>query len=110
VRRLRDLDPRGERTRWRKCSEIATYACAREMAEVSLQGNAIHLDLPVLCKELTLRITDVEAADVVVEGTPLRAAPSRAAFESGTFLREGEATLVAFDPPSRRPVVVVSRR
>jgi hypothetical protein len=110
VRRLRDLDPRGERTRWRKCSEIATYACAREMAEVTAQANTIQLDLPVLCRELTLRITDVEVADVSVDGAPLRAASSRAAFESGTFLREGDATLVALDPSSRQTVVTVNPR
>ena len=29
VRRLRERDPRGEYTRWRKCSEITDYACMR---------------------------------------------------------------------------------
>ncbi|MDP6039146.1 MAG: hypothetical protein QGG64_11395, partial [Candidatus Latescibacteria bacterium] len=37
VRRLKARDPFGERTRWRKCSEITNYAIAREMAEVGWQ-------------------------------------------------------------------------
>ena len=47
VRRLKERDPNGERTQWRKCSEITNYACAREMAEVMVEDHTIRLDLPV---------------------------------------------------------------
>ena len=105
VRRLRELDPKGERTRWRKCSEIARYACAREMAEVRVEGLTIHLDLPVLTPELTLKVRGVEVRGVSVDGVPLKEVFSRSGFESGTFLREGDLTLIAFDPKNRRTTV-----
>lgn len=97
VGRLRRRDPEGERTRWRRCSEIATYACARAMATARVEGRTVHLDLPVRAPEMTLRVTDADVRGVRVDGAPLREVRQRSAFKSGTYLREGEATLVAFD-------------
>ncbi len=51
ARRLRERDPRWERTRWRKCSEIASYAGARDMARLEVEGAAIRLDLPMCVAE-----------------------------------------------------------
>ena len=108
VRRLRELDPRGERTRWRKVSEITNYACARELAQVSVQGDEIALDLPVRVPELTLRIAGVEPRAVSVDGMPLKRVESRAAFESGTYYVEEDAFLMAFDPADRATKVFIS--
>ena len=58
--RLRELDPRGELTRWRKCSEITNYACAREMATVQVDGDTVRLHLPIAVPELTLQITGTD--------------------------------------------------
>ena len=105
VRRLKELDPKGEKTRWRKCSEITNYACAREMAQVEVVGNTIKLDLPVLVPELTLRLRDVEARGISVDNTPLAHVSDRAAFENGTFMTEGDGALVAFKPAKRQTIV-----
>ena len=107
VRRLRELDPRGERTRWLKCGEIANYACARQLAQVEVTESTIELDLPVLVPELTLRITGLHVCGVSVDGLALGRATSRADFASGTFYIEGDATLLAFDPTRRRTLVRV---
>ncbi len=107
VRRLKELDPRGERTQWRKCSEITNYACAREMTELNVHGQTIHLDLPVRVPELTLRLKDVDVRGVKVDGSPLREASTRAAFTNGTFFTEGGITFAAFDPTERKTVVEV---
>ncbi|MGQ9730433.1 MAG: hypothetical protein ACUVX8_04095 [Candidatus Zipacnadales bacterium] len=107
VRRLHERDPRGERTRWRKCSEIASYACARRMAQVAVKENTIHLDLPLLVPELTLLITGRPIYAAFVAGKPLIRVRSRAAFETRTFLSEGDVTLLAFDPPHRQTAVEV---
>jgi hypothetical protein len=107
VKRLAERDPKGERTRWRKCSEITNYACAREMAEVTANGNTIELDLPVRAPELTLRIAGANVRGVSADGKPLEAAGSRAAFKSGTFLTENGVTLAAFDPTQRKTTVQV---
>ena len=107
VGRLAERDPRGERTEWRTCSQITTYACAREMAEVSVEGNTVRLDLPVRTPDLTLRLTGGEVRAVRVDGRPLARAPNRAAFRSGTFLAEDGEVLAAFDPDQRRVRVEV---
>jgi len=107
MRRLKALDPKGERTQWRKCSEIANYACAKEMADVTMQGHTIYLDLPVRVPDFTLRLTDVGVRGVSVDGKPLVQTSSRAAFKSGTFFTEGNATFVAFDPTERQTTIEV---
>jgi len=99
VERLRQRDPLGERIRWRKCSEIAAYACAREMATVRVKGAVADLQLPVLVPELTLRVRGSgPLRGVRVDGAPLHRVARRAAFESGTYMVEGEETLLAFNP------------
>ena len=107
VRRLRERDPQGERSRWRKCSEITNYACARGMAEVTVDGSTVTLDLPVLVPELTLRLTGMPVRGASVGGAPLQEATSRAAFTSGTYLAEGDVTFAAFDPTARKTVVEI---
>lgn len=107
VRRLRERDPRGERTRWRKCSEITNYACAQEMAEVVVEGNRVRLDLPVQVAEFTLCLQGVDVKGVSVDGVPLERASSRAGFEDGMFLDDGGSTLVAFTPQGRSVMVEV---
>ena len=101
VDRLRQLDPRGERTRWRKCGEVTSYACAREMAELGVEGSVVKLDLPACVPELTLRLKEVGISDIAVDGKPLQRVDRRIDFESGTFLVENGSTLVAFDPVLR---------
>ena len=101
VHRLRQRDPRGERTQWRKCSEIATYACARQMAELAVEGNTVQLDLPVRTPELTLRLRGSGISGVTVDGIPLRRVEQRVDFASNTFLVEDDSTLISFDPTQR---------
>jgi hypothetical protein len=107
VRRLKERDPRGAYTQWRKCSEITTYSCAKEMAEYTVEGNSISLDLPVQVPEFTLRLTGETVQGVRVDGRPLIQAQSRSAFQNETFYREGEVTFVAFTPGKREVCVKV---
>jgi len=108
VRRLKERDPHGERTRWRKPSEITTYAIAREMAEVTVDGSTISLDLPVQVPEFTLRLTDTEVRGASVDDIPLTQANSRATFENGTFYHEDDTTFVAFTPTGRNVSIALS--
>ena len=107
VRRLKERDPNGERTQWRKCSEITNYACAREMAEIVVEENNIRLDLPVCVPDLTLRLTGVNVRGVSADGADLTRARNRSAFKSNTFFAENNTTLVAFNPTHRQPVVEI---
>lgn len=110
VKRLKERDPHGEYTRWRKVSEITNYACAREMAKVDVRGEEITLDLPVRVPELTLSIKGARPIGIQTDGRPLTRVTSRKAFESGTFYVEGDTTFLAFDPTDRscRVTVVTS--
>ncbi|GIX08085.1 MAG: hypothetical protein KatS3mg115_2488 [Candidatus Poribacteria bacterium] len=106
VRRLRERDPRGERTRWLKPSEIARYACMREMAQWTVHGTAIHLDLPVLAPELTLHVQGVQARGVRVDHEELRPVSGQLDFSAGTFYTPDRSTTwIAFTPTHRSPVV-----
>ncbi|MGA1196005.1 MAG: hypothetical protein ACO36I_05845 [Candidatus Latescibacterota bacterium] len=101
VRRLEERDPKGERTRWRKCSEITNYAIAREMAQVVVDGQTILMTLPVLVPELTVCVRDVLVNKVTVDGKPLTHALTRSGFEDGTFYRENDVTYLAFTPTGK---------
>jgi hypothetical protein len=101
VRRLEERDPKGERTRWRKCSEITNYAIAREMAQVVVDGQTILMTLPVQVPELTVCLRDVLVNKVTVDGKPLTHALTRSGFEDGTFYRENDVTYLAFTPTGK---------
>ena len=79
------------------------------MAEITVEGNTVHLDLPVQTPDLTLRLTNREVRSVRVDGRPLTRAANRAAFKSDTFLLEDGATFVAFDPAQRQVLVEVEQ-
>jgi hypothetical protein len=107
VARLRERDRLGERTRWRRCSEIAHYACVRALAALQVNGSQIELDLPLGTPELTLRLRGVPVERVQVDDVVLRPVGSRAAFASGTFYKERDDVLVAFDVAAGRTKVTV---
>ena len=107
VRRLKERDPNGERTQWRKCSEITNYACAREMAEMMVEANTIRLDLPVRVPDLTLCLTGVDVRGVSVDGKDLTRAGNRASFKGNTFFTENNTTFVAFNPTHRQSAIEV---
>jgi len=107
VERLRQRDPAGERTRWRTCSEITTYACALALQETVVEGTTITIHLPVHVPELTVRLRDVEPRGISVNGEALREARTRRAFADGAFYREGAATLLACTPPTAGTVTIM---
>lgn len=109
VERLRRRDPAGERTAWRRPSEIAAYACAREMATVTVEGDTVRLDLPVRAAGLTLRLDAPGVAAVALGGVPLRRVEYKRDLASGTYWPSPERTLVAFDPPARACALTVTR-
>ncbi len=107
VRRLRERDPRGEYTRWRKCSEITDYACMREMAHMEVADGVIELDLPVRVPELTLCLEGEEIRAISVEGEALERVSTRADSRSGRYWQEADITWAVFDPKERRVRVEV---
>ncbi|MEK7396839.1 MAG: hypothetical protein AAB116_07860 [Candidatus Poribacteria bacterium] len=107
VNRLKQFDPDGVKMQWRKCSEITNYACAKEMANISVEGDTINLDLPVRVPDFTLRLKGVTAKGISVDGIPLNQVKSRQAFKSGTFFINGDSTLIAFNPKDRQATIAI---
>jgi len=105
--RVREFDPDGALTRWRKCSEITGYACAREMARLGVTGHTARLELPMLTPELTLQVSGLQVRGVTVAGVPLQRAGTRSGFRSGTFWADGETALLAFDPVATEVTVEI---
>ncbi len=109
VRRLKELDLKGVKTQWRKCSEITNYSCAREMAEIKVVENTIKLDLPIRVPDLTLRLSDADIKGVSADEKPLKKVSSREDFKSGTFMVDGDNTLVAFNPEGRNVEIKIQK-
>jgi hypothetical protein len=109
VRRIKELDPKGIKTQWRKCSEITNYSCAREMAEIRIDGYKISLDLPVRVPDLTLCVRDSAIKGISVDNVPLKKALSREDFKSATFITEPDKTLVAFNPKQRNVEINIDK-
>ena len=108
VRRLKERDPHGEWTQWRKCSEITNYACARDMAEITVTDHTITLDLPVQVPDLTLKLSGDTVQQIKVDGQPLKRVVTRRDFNSGTFYPHQGQTLLAFQPLQRQVRLEVS--
>jgi hypothetical protein len=80
------------------------------MAGFSVEGTTVTLDLPVRVPELTFRLRGVQARGVAVGPVALREVSRRRDFEAGTYLREDDALLVAFDARQAGPRVQVCLR
>lgn len=101
VSRLKEYDPDGEQTIWRKCSEIADYACCREMADLKVREQSVELNLPVGCQDFTLKLSDADIKRVKVDGKTLKSVETRKQFTTGTWYRpHHETVLIAFNTSS----------
>ena len=106
-RRLDAYDPDGTRTLWMKCSEIGHYWMARELSDISVDGDRVRIDTKFPAAGFTLRC-DAAATRVRVDGDDLRRVAARRDFSSGTFLVDGDATYLAFDLGDGGAEVVVT--
>ncbi len=100
VRRLDLFDPDKTRTLWMKTSEIAHYEMARQLSDLSVRSEGEQELVEVSTRFPTERFTlklDASLRRVAVNGLELREVKSRRDFASGTWMREGKRTLVAFD-------------
>jgi len=78
------------------------------MASVTIEGQTIHLDLPVTVPELTLAVTVPPVRGVQANDLCLSPVSTRSALRTGTYLSGRECTLVAFDATQRTMTVRVS--
>ena len=95
-RRLDAYDPDRMKTIWMKNSEIGHYWMARQLSEVVVQGQHVHVRTQFPTPNFTLAL-GVAAQRVQVKGIDLKRVQTRRDFRSGTFWIEGQQTFAAFD-------------
>ncbi len=101
---------------WMKLSEIARYWAAKELTEVKLKGDEVHVDAPYACNDFTLTwpakeygrlslssrvATDAGDRDAI----PLRRVFEERSLESGCWLYLNGMVTACFDLPKRVSVV-----
>lgn len=105
-RRFRD------QTIWMKLSEIARYQAAKELTSIKRVEDVIALDAPFASPGFTLWIRGKRRAapHLVMEEKPafLKQVRNRADLKSGTWLADGEATIVCFDLPNGKTHLALS--
>jgi hypothetical protein len=111
-RRLDAYDPDQTKTLWMKTSEIGQYEMARQLSDLRPEPEKngttqIRIETRFPTTNFTLAI-DGEAKRVQADGNDLRAVSSRRDFRSGTYLTEGNRTLLAFDLKEGTTTVTVS--
>lgn len=112
-RRLDSFDPDGTRTLWMKTSEIGHYEMARQLSDISVISGGVGQDsIIVETRFPTTRFTlavDARLQHVQVggpDGHELKSVSSKRDFQIGTFIVEGQRTLIACDLPLGRTEIV----
>ena len=95
-RRLDACDPDRTKTLWMKTSEIGHYWMARQLSDVTSDGDGVRIRTQFPTANFTLSL-DGPMRRIQVNGAELREARSRRVFRGGTFLVEDKQTFAAFD-------------
>ena len=75
---------------------------------MKVEGDVIHLDMPVRVPDFTLCLKGVSIRGISVNDVPLKQVSTRESFKSGTFLADDDSTLLAFDPQERHVTIKLS--
>lgn len=94
-RRLDAYDPDRTKTIWMKNSEIGHYWMARELSEITRQGEQVHIRTQFPTPNFTLAL-GLSARSLRVGSEELKPVSSRRDFRAGTFLIENQRTIAAF--------------
>ena len=96
---------------WMKLSEIARYWAARELTQISRQGNRIVLDAPFASPRFTLRLKTQtpQPPRLSTNGATSVLAETQdpASLRSGAWHRRGDDLTICFDLPKGRSVAEV---
>lgn len=90
-----------DRTQWMKLSEMARYWAAKELTRIEPTDLGIALRAPFAAPEFTVRMKAARRSQPAVvrggERGPLTEVERSAALTGGTWLRDGDDTVVCFD-------------
>jgi hypothetical protein len=100
-----------DRTIWMKSSELARYQAARELTQISREGNKITLNAPYACPDFTINVSGAGAVTKAThDGKPLTLEEAKGARElkAGGWLKSGDnARQLCIDLPKGRTIVEV---
>jgi hypothetical protein len=100
---VKRLGERYDCLRWMKLSEIARYWAAKELTALRRDGPRVTCRAPFAAPGFTVAVTGKPGADPAVEAggnrTALKRAASRKALGPGTWVPDGDETLLCFDLP-----------
>jgi hypothetical protein len=82
---------------WMKNSEIPHYWIARAMVKIEETARGCKISSAVPCARFTLRLSGAQPGEWVVNRKPLREVAKPLMLEPGTWARDGEDMVLAFD-------------
>lgn len=90
-----------DQTRWMKVSEIARYWTAKELTQVSLDGDTASLSAPFACEDFTMRLKVRAPKGVAVahgkDRVELQRVDNPTALRAGRWCRDEDSVLACFD-------------
>ena len=109
---VRRLNARYDNLLWMKLTELARYWAAKELTSIGVQGARIIFDAPFACPAFTVRVSSSGKPPVVHErngkGTPLREVRGLRELESGSWVQQGNSTVISFDLPKGNSAITFS--
>src|SRR5690606_20887880 len=100
-----------DQTLWMKLSEIARYWAAKELTEIKKTNGGYVLNAPFAAPAFTVKLAAPENRPprLSAENKPLtlQEVTKKRDVKSGTWLREGNQTIVCFDLPKGASTLVV---
>jgi hypothetical protein len=108
---VRRLHARYDHLLWMKLSEIARYWAARELTGIDRRSGRLTLRAPFACPSFTVRLKSPARPPLWLEvegrSKPLREVRGLRQIESGTWTRDGDSVVAAFDLPKGDSALVL---
>lgn len=92
-----------DQTQWMKLTEIGRYWTAKEMTQISQDGNSIALVAPFACESFTLRLANQNVSQLHfssdANSQTLQSVSTFASINKNQFFQDGADCVVCFDLP-----------
>jgi len=106
---VRRLDARYDSLLWMKQREIARYWAAKELTQITKEGNRVTLNAPFAAPRFTVRVNAVptQTPTVVAGGaaTKLEQVQKLLLLKSGTWCQDAAGTAICFDLPKGQSTI-----
>jgi hypothetical protein len=108
---VRRLQARYDNLIWMKQCEIARYWAARELTQITRQGNRVIFDAPFAAPRFTVRLVGVPSQPPAVAAHGVVAKPEKVQsplrLKSGTWHQDDKGATICFDLPKGRSAIEI---